>query len=675
MTEPLFIDLEVFSPVDVKRGVDAHVHGKGAEIILATWAWGDGEVVDVEPTTEGGRRDLKRTLRRASQGIAHNAWYERNALGVLVQIPTPVEFWHCTMAQAYAHGLPGSLDALCKALGVPQDLAKKEGKELIRLFCRPQPRTGKRVYPQDAAAKWERFVGYGRGDITALREVFHRMPKVNYKGREKLLWTVDQRINERGIPIDRTLAKKAVRACQQEKAELDGKVEDITLGTVTSGTQLQRLKGALASFGVELNDMQAVTLEAASSDKELCAEARTLIEARQAVGLSSTAKYQRVLEAVGPDGRLRGTLQFSGAGRTRRWAGRIFQPHNLPRPSRPADEVEAVVEAVLQGDYDLIDENVHRMCSDTIRSLLCAGEGKKLVVADYSAIEGRVLAWLAGEQWKLEAYEAGKDLYVATYCAIFGLPDDADIGKAKRQQGKVFELAFGYEGGVGALLTWASTYGIDPKDLARSAWAEASRSVRDHAKMLTGYAFKREGTAGWHGLGEEVYCGLETAKLMWRAAAPKTVRVWKLYQEAAELALSNPGEAFAAGRCQFLAKGKTLCVRLPSGGILFYYRCKLTRDGITYAGTYGGRVPIYGGKFTENITQAAARDLLGHALIEADKAGFSIILHVHDEIISEEDEDGHSLGELVDVMCQTPSWAKGLPLAGEGYESKRYRKE
>ncbi|WP_299313765.1 DNA polymerase [uncultured Halomonas sp.] len=673
----LFLDYEVFSPVDVRRGVDAHASAPGAQVILACFAWGDGEVVDVDPATESGMRDVRRALREADEVVAHNAWYENFVTKALIDRSAGIE-WHCTMARAYAHSLPGSLDQLCKTLGVPQDLAKKDGKKLIRLFCAPQPRTGKRIYQSDRPEEWARFVEYGRADITALREVYERMPMVNYRGFEKELWKIDQQINMAGIPIDRTLAKRAVAACQKEKAELDEHISDMTLGAVTSGTQRERVKDALESYGVVLDDLKASTIEAAASDKELAAEARSLIEARQAVSLSSTAKYKKLLEAVGSDGRLRGALQFSGAGRTRRWAGRIFQPHNLPRPSRKQDEVDAVVEALLDGSYDLIDDNVHRMCSDAIRSVVRAEEGNKLVVADYSSIEGRVLAWLAGEQWKLDAYARGVDMYVATYNAVFGLPKDNEIDKEQRQHGKVFELSLGYEGGVGALVTMASGYGVDLSAVAKAAWQGAPQPIRAYAEKLLAYAKMRpEGARLVRELGGNVYRGLECAKLMWRAAAPETARLWGLYDEAAKLAMTCPGEVFKAGRCKFVMKAGALAIRLPSGGVLFYYGPKLTDDGITYTGTYGGRVNTYGGKLTENITQAVARDILAEALERAWNAGgFRIILHVHDEIIAEQPKtDTHALERLIKCMCVAPSWASGLPLDGSGYEAERYRKD
>lgn len=673
----LFIDYEVFSPVDVKRGVDAHANAPGAEVILACFAWGDGPVIDVDPTVESGMRDVRKALRKSEEAVAHNAWYENFVTRVLID-PTLSVKWHCTMAQAYAHALPGGLDQLCKALGVPQELAKKDGKKLIRLFCALQPRTRKRIYPSDFPERWNDFIGYGRGDINALREVYARMPMVNYRGRERSLWHIDQQINMKGIPIDRTLAKRAVAACQKEKAELDERISDLTLGAVTSGTQRERVKDALASYGVELDDLKASTIEAAADDKELAAEARSLIEARQAVSLSSTAKYKKLLEAAGSDGRLRGALQFSGAGRTRRWAGRIFQPHNLPRPSRKQEEVEAVVEGLLDGTYDLIDDNVHRMCSDAIRSVVRAEKGKKLVVADYSAIEGRVLAWLAGEQWKLDAYARGEDMYIATYNAVFGLPGDNEVSKSERQNGKVFELAFGYEGGVGALVTWATMYGMDLIEIARPAWQSAPRSIRAHAEKLLAYAKMRpEGKELVRELGPNIYKGLECAKLMWRAASPETARLWGMYDEAAKLAITCPGEVFKAGRCKFTMKAGTLAIKLPSGGVLFYHHAKLTDDGIRYAGTYGGYTNLYGGKIAENITQAAARDILAEAIVRAWEAGgFDIILHVHDEIIAEQPEsDTDALDRLIKCMCVVPLWAGGLPLDASGYEAERYRKD
>lgn len=497
---------------------------------------------------------------------------------------------------------------------------------------------------------------------------------------ERQVWLLDQKINARGFRVDTSLAKKAAMACAQEKIDLDTKVTEITNGAVTSATQVAKVKAFLSKRGVILPNMQAGTLELALEDDSLEAEAKQIIEARQRVSKSSTAKFLRILSAVGPDKRLRGGLQYGGAARTLRWAGRIFQPHNLPRPSRKLPEIRQAIKALQDGTADLLTDNVHQLCSDVARSIIVAEPGYKLVVSDYSAIEGRVLAWLAGENWKLKDYAADKDMYIRTYQKMFGLSENAEVDSDQRQQGKCFELSMGYEGGVNALLNSAKTYGVDVVKVGAGSWRAAPRSIQRLAEKLYGYALKR-GDPTPHTIGKKLYMQLEAAKTMWRSTSPETVRLWKLYNDAAIAAIKMPGRRFKAGKCVFVRKNDTLAVKLPSGRLLLYANPKLRKDrrtgkiSISYVGLYGGRESMYGGKLAENITQAVARDILAWAMLKVDKAGFPIVLHVHDEIVAEILRSSKlTLDRLSEIMCQKPVWAAGLPLAAEGYEAQRYRK-
>ena len=496
---------------------------------------------------------------------------------------------------------------------------------------------------------------------------------------EHELWCLDQRINDRGILIDTDLAHAAMTACEKEKRELDAQVSALTGGAIDSGTQRQRIFERLKAQGVALPDLTKNTVDNALDDETLTDEVRALLQARQIVSKASTAKYARILGAVGPDNRLRGSLQYCGASRTGRWAGRIFQPQNMPRPSRDADAVLQCVDALKGGYADLVYDNMHEVCADSLRSLIIAPPGKQLVVADYSSIEGRARDWLAHEQWKLDAYHDGRDMYVETYRATYGLPADAQVSKGYRQHGKVLELSMGYEGGVGALVNMAGVYRVDLAELGAGAWGAASADIRRYTKKLWNWALMRpESVEDAEALGEVLYRQLECAKLLWRAASPEVVRLWGAYDTAAREALQQPGAMFRAGRCEFRAFPGTLTVRLPSGRVLFYHGAKIHKDGsLSALAPMGGRANLYGGFLTENITQAVARDLLAVALMRTDKdAGLDIVLHVHDEIIAEADEaDDTALARLCDAMEKLPRWAVGLPVKAEGYTAPRYRKD
>lgn len=677
-----FTDIETFHPYYDLRRVGAAVYAREAEIILCSDAEGEGEVALWEYGQDPA--ELKQRLARAKMRVAHNAFFEQSVFRATGWCKAPPEGWHCTMAQAYAHAMPGKLDALCRYLDVPMEMRKKgEGQRLINIFCKPQ-RDGRRVLPTDRPVEWEAFKHYARSDTIALREVYRRLPQLNLNPygppTERALWLLDQKINRRGFKVDVELAKAAVKACAKEKAELDAFISTLTQGSITSGTQRARVLERLQTAGLEIENLKAITVERALNNEDLQGEFRSLLETRRTVSKASTGKYKKLLSYVSRDGRMRGGLQFAGAGRTARWAGRNFQPHNMPRPKRKFEAILEGIAALKAGCADLIEPDVHSLCSDALRSLLIAADGKTLVVADENAIEGRVLAWLANETWKLELYrDPDADMYTKLYRRMFGYPDTFEVDKDKRQHGKVFELAYGYEGGVGATLTACDTYKLTKAErnaLGEAAWRAATPNIRRAALKLWEFAEERGET---HGLSRKLYCHLEAAKLIWRSIAPNTKKLWRLLKDAAENAINTPGKKFFAGRCVFMFKGNYLYCRLPSGRYLMYRDAKRRKTqrgyAITYVGSYGGREYLYGGKLAENITQALARDVLGHGMLKADAAGFALILTIHDEIIAEEDRPELDLERLKQIMTITPAWAEGLPLKAAGYESTRYKKE
>jgi len=459
----LWIDTETFSPTPISHGT--HKYAEQVEVMLFAWALDDGPVQVWDVTrNEWAPPELDAALDDETVEVwAHNSHFDRtvlrhadwDVLGSARSVARSPHRWRDTMVQAYAHSLPGSLDMLCQVLGVDQDKAKdKRGKALVRLFCMPRP-DGTRATRETHPTEWAEFMVYAGQDIVAMRECHHKMPKWNYPGNaaEVALWHLDQQINDRGVTIDLDLAGAAVRAVDQAQARLSQRAQEMTGGQVQAATQRDAmLAHILEAYGVALPDMQASTLERRIADPDLPAGLRELLAVRLQASTSSTAKYKTLLRATSSDGRLRGLLQFNGAGRTGRWAGRLFQPQNLPRPSMKDAAIELGIEALKADCADLVVDNVMALTSNAIRGCIVAPRGKKLVVADLSNIEGRDQAWLAGEHWKLQAFRdfdegTGHDLYALAYAKSFGVTPETVMANKKtgdgsmRQIGKVMELA------------------------------------------------------------------------------------------------------------------------------------------------------------------------------------------------------------------------------------------
>lgn len=693
----LWLDLETYSEVPITKGT--HRYAAQAEILLFAWAIDDGPVSVIdEANGEERPAELLRALADPAVEVwAHNSFFDRTVLAY-TGTAIPLERWRDTMVQAYSHSLPGSLGALCDALAVPSDKAKdKEGRDLVLLFCKPRPKSMKlrRATRETHPEQWAKFIHYAGNDIHAMREVHRKMPMWNYPGKsgnphgELAYWQLDQRINDRGFTVDLDLVHAAIRGVDRAQQALAERTQALTDGEVQAATQRDALLAHLLStHGVSLPDMTKSTLERRLNDENLPAALRELLAVRLEASTTSTSKYKTLEKATSADGRLRGTLQFSGASRTGRWAGRMFQPQNLPRASLPQEQIDLGIEALKADCEDLIFPSTMALTSSAIRGAIIAPASCKLVVADLSNIEGRMLAWLAGEEWKLQAFrdfDAGKghDLYALAYAKAFGITPEEVMDNKKhgdgsmRQIGKVMELALGYEGGVGAFITFAAAYGIDLEALADSAFDRIPKDILAEAEDFLAWTRKQKRST--FGLSDKAFLVCDSFKRLWRYAHPATTKLWRSLGDNVRKAISNPGVTVNG---TIRRDGNWLRIRLPSGRCLCYPSPRVDESGqITYMGLnqYSRkweRLKTYSGKLAENLTQAAARDVLAYNMPAIEQAGYQICLTVHDEVISEApDTEAFNAEHLAAMMAVNPDWATGLPLAAAGFEAYRYRKD
>ncbi|HCB0229272.1 TPA: DNA polymerase [Klebsiella variicola subsp. variicola] len=683
----LWGDLETYCEVPITNGT--HAYAEGVEVMLFAWAIGD-EPVSVWDLTAG--EPIPSRLRKAIADpdtllYFHNSHFDRTVLRhAMPELAPAVERWRDTMVQALAHSLPGALGALCQVLGVPQDKAKdKEGKSLIQLFCKPRPKNSKlrRATSKTHPVEWQRFVAYAGLDIEAMREVYKRLPKWNYQGAELALWHRDQQINDRGVCMDVQLAQAAIEAVDQEQKRLAKRTRVMTDGEVQAATQRDAMiKYIVESYGIELPDMQRSTLECRIADPDLPSPVKELLAIRLQASTTSTSKYKSLMKGISSDGRLRGTLQFCGASRTGRWAGRLFQPQNLPRPTLEQERIDEGIEALKSGCADLLFDNIMELTSSALRGCIMAPAGKKLVVSDLSNIEGRKLAWLAGEAWKLDAFRqydegAGPDLYKLAYARAFNISHE-DVTKYQRQIGKVMELGLGFGGGVAAFLTFALVYGLDLEELATAALPNIPRDMQREAKSWYDESVKRKAT---YGLSERVFIACDSLKRLWRLAHPETCDFWYQLERTVRAAIATPKKTLYCGYLKVRRDGAWLRIQLPSGRALCYPSPTIEKGNITYMGinSYSRkwqRLKTYGGKLVENVTQAAARDVLAGNMPLIEDAGYSIVLTVHDEVICEApDTDDYTDAALSSLLSTNPTWAPDIPLNAGGFKAYSYRKE
>lgn len=694
----LWIDLETRASVPIKHG-----HKKYAttvEVLQVHWAWGDDPVTIEDLTAHPPSAALLEAAEEAKNDPnvevwAHGAGFDRTCLETTEWWPeVPLHRWRCTMALARMHGLPGALEKLSGIFRLPPEKAKDErGKDLIQLFCVPR-KDGKYNDRKSHPKQWATFLSYGGQDVVCMRAVWKATPKWNATPRLWAIWHLDQRMNARGVAVDLKLAEGAVEATTRAKNRLAARTRKLsklntelleeTESALEATTQRDRLLAYMRDFGVDLPDLKADTVERRLEDESLPEHIKELLRIRQKASKASTAKYKRALN-LHVNGRLCDLLVFCGAARTGRWAGRTLQPQNLPRPKHKQWKIDLAIRMLQMGEIDLLDpDDVLGLASSCLRGLIVADKGNKLVVSDLANIEGRFMAWIAGEAWKLRAFakydrKEGPDLYIIAYAMAFGV-DPKTVTEEQRQIGKVMELALQYYGGVGAFCSMAETYHLRLNKLADSAWDTIPDDVMADSRKLLARAKKSRRT---YGLPEKQWLVCQSLVTMWRRAHPQIVGFWKLLDDAIKAAIRNPGKVYRAGdKISVDRRGNWLRLKLPSGRYLCYPAPRSTEDGRSFIGVnpytkQWGRISTYSGKDAENVTQGGCADILMDGLLAADEAGYNPVLSVHDEAVTEPpNEPTYNERGLSRLLCRASRrWTPGLPLAAKGFEGPRYRKQ
>lgn len=647
----LAIDIETYSSVSLqKAGVYAYAASPDFEILLFGYAWDDGpvEVIDL-----ASGQKLPQELQDALYDpqilkTAFNASFERTCLSAFMGSVTPPEQWSCTAVMARELGLPGSLEMVGQVIGLPEDKQKsKTGKALIRYFsipCKATKANGGRTrnLPQHDPDRWRLYVEYNRQDVEAERAIRKRLQKFPVLPSEQDLYVIDQHINDRGVGCDTELAAHAVEIDQIVKARLLDAAKDLTgLENPKSATQLK--SWIEETSGVEVESLNKKAMSCVRASTAACGEVQQMLDIRQGLAKTSTEKYNAMLRTVCPDGRIRGLTQFCGAARTGRWAGRLVQMQNLPQNKMPDKELDCARQLVRAGDIDTLEmlfDDTASVLSQLIRTAFVPKPGCRFIVADFSAIEARVLAWLADEQWRMDVFNTHGKIYEASAEQMFHLPPGSvKKGDPMRQKGKIAELALGYGGSVGAM----KSMGALEMGLAESELKPIVNS--------------------------------------WRAANRAITKLWWNTDAAVRRCIQTKAPVDLPHGMRLRKQGPLLRLQLPNGRELSYVKPRVDEDdNITYEGTIQssggwGRIESYGPKFVENIVQATARDCLAEAMFRLESAGFPIVFHVHDEVICEVPNGISSAEELGELMGQPIAWAAGLPLRADAYECEYYRKD
>lgn len=646
----LSIDLETYSDVDLPNcGVYRYVKGD-FHILLFAYAFDDEETKCVDMAC-GEQLPAEFVDAIHNENIIKSAWnaqFERICLSKYFGTQLSPDSWQCTMVWAASLSLPLKLATAAQALKTAQQ-KDAVGERLIRYFsipCKPTKANGGRTrnLPEHAPDDWKLFKSYCIQDVETERDIRRRLEKFPLMPEEWDFYHMDQRINDRGILIDRELVQQAIICNMAMSEEMTKRAYALT--GLENPNSVSQLKSWLEDRGIEVDSLGKKNVASLITDLDKHSadgEALDMMKLRLQMAKSSVKKYQAAERYICTDGRAHGLFQFSGANRTQRWAGRGIQLQNLPQNHiATLDEARDLVKL---GCFDMIEVlygNTPDILSQLIRTMLIPKPGCEFIVADFSAIEARVLAWLAGEQWRLDAFQRGEDIYCASASQMFGVPVvKHGINGELRQKGKVAELACGYGGGSGALISMGAL------DM---------------------------------GLKEDELPEIISS---WRDANPEIVKFWYAVEKAAIETVKDHNDR-SVGRIGFRFSANTLWIVLPSGRRLAYIKPRLQpnrfgRMAVTYEGIGSNnkwiRMETYSGKLTENITQATARDLLAEAMRRMELAGLGIVGHVHDEVILEVPKGQYTVDDVCSIMNQNPKWADGLPLSSAGYTGNYYFKD
>lgn len=666
----LHLDCETRSTVDLRRaGVYVYADDPSTDVWCVAYAINDEPVklwvprtpiiigdaaIDVDPqhdTPPGIEYVKDYTL------VAHNANFERTIwskiLGPRYGWPIPrLEQWQCTMAMALALSLPASLKNATRAVGIDDGGKADEGHRLMLQMSQPRkPRKGENpdaLLWWDDAARVKRLGEVCKKDVADERELHKRL--LALRPSEQKLWQLDQVINDRGVHVDAELCEAALRVVGTATKWLDDEIRELTNGAVSRTTNVGELSKWCREQGIQTESLDKEAIEDILARADLAPVVRRVLEIRKEAAKASVKKIDALIEGRSTDGRARGLLQFHAAG-TGRWAGRRFQPQNIKRPG--LDDVDGAIATVASGSAELVRLSYGEPLAtvgDCLRGMVRAAPGNKLIAADFSNIEGRIIAWLAGEEWKLDAFRAfdagtGPDIYVLAYERAFGVKIDKK--DPRRQVGKVMELALGFQGGLNALRKMATIYGVEVSDTEGEEW-----------------------------------------KVAWRQAHPNVTQYWHDLEAAAKRAIASRGSIQDVGPIRFRVAGSFLFMRLPSGRCIAYpYPCTREKETpwgemrpqVSYKGvdTFTHRWTdcfAHGGLLFNNAVQGTARDVEAEAMVRVERAGYPIVLTVHDEIVCEVARDFGSIDAFHDLMIELPSWASGLPVAAEAWEGDRYKK-
>ncbi|AIG43304.1 TPA: DNA polymerase [Streptococcus suis 6407] len=637
----LNIDIETYSSNDIKDGVYKYVDAPDFEVLLFAYSLDGGPVECIDLTRQNLPFEIQKAIFSDEvRKSAFNAQFERVCLSKHFDAPYYLDpsQWRCTMVHAQELGLPSSLEKCARYLNLAQE-KDTAGKNLIKYFsvpCKPTKANGGRTrnLPEHDPEKWQMFIDYCKQDVVVEMAIAERLSVLPVANREWDFYTADQRINDRGVALDAELVESALY-CKDVKMDMLFDELRSTTGLDNPNSRAQLLPW------LKTHGYSASGLTKADVQKELktaSGELKRVLELKLQTAMSSLKKYEAMERAMCSDGRVHGLLQFYGASRTGRWAGRVVQVQNLARNYlKDLDDARNYVKARDIEAVEILYDSLNDTLKQLVRTAFVAEGDKEFYVSDFSAIEARVIAWYAKEQWRLEVFSTHGKIYEASASQMFHIPIE-DVDKELRQKGKIAELALGYQGGPGALKQMgALEMGVAEDEL---------QSLVDD----------------------------------WRRANPGIVQFWKDVQTAAVKALRTRA-VIKLGSLRFKYSKGFLLIQLPSGRQLAYARAKL-EDGdygpkLTYEGqgdkAYFTKQETYGGKLVENIVQATARDILAEAILRLEKNGYPVVFHVHDECIVEARDT--TIETINELMAQAPDWADGLPLNSEGYVTKYYKKD